>query len=71
MTKNLLLSAKRKKSTAYKDRYYNPYKIGQSLYERGYGLSDIWSAVNRDSDVDEAVRGYNDAKAKNELQSAV
>jgi hypothetical protein len=47
-----------------KDRYYSPYKIGKRLYKDGYGISDIWSAVQSDADMEEAFRGYNEAKAK-------
>ena len=43
-------------------RYYNPYKIGRALYRFGFGISDIWSAVKSDEDMDEALRGYTDAK---------
>lgn len=45
---------------------YSPYNIGKKLYNDGYGVSDIWSAVRKDSDMDEAWRGYIDAKAKDE-----
>jgi hypothetical protein len=40
------------------DRYYNPYKIGYALYKDGYGISDMWSVVRSDADLNEAMRGY-------------
>lgn len=46
------------------DRYYNPYKIGKRLYKDGYGISDLWSAVKSDADLEEAMRGYTDAQKR-------
>lgn len=43
---------------------YNPYLIGRNLFLEGRGVSDIWAAVNRDADLDEAFRGYKEAKLK-------
>ena len=45
----------------FKDRYYNPYKVGKRLYKDGFGISDIPGAVKSDSDIEEAMRGYTDA----------
>lgn len=50
------------------DRYYNPYKIGKRLYKDGYGISDIWSSVKHDKDMEEAYRGYTETKAKDEAR---
>jgi len=47
-----------------KDRYYDPYKIGYNLYRDGHGISDLWSAVREDADLEEAMRGYTDARAE-------
>jgi hypothetical protein len=44
------------------DRYYNPYRIGYRLYKNGYGISDLVGAVKQDSDLEEAMRGYTDAR---------
>ena len=49
-----------------KKRYYNPYKIGKSLFEDGYGISDIYGAVKRDEDMEEAFKGYMDAMKRKE-----
>lgn len=38
-----------------------PYQIGQSIYKRGLGISDLWGAVSHDSELEEAQRGYDDA----------
>ena len=34
-----------------------PFQIGQRLAREGQGISAIWGAVERDSDMDECVRG--------------
>jgi hypothetical protein len=52
----------------FKDRYYNPYKIGKRLFKDGYGISDIASAVKCDTDIEEAHRGYIDAQARADLK---
>jgi hypothetical protein len=44
------------------DRYYDPYRIGYKLYRDGKGISDLWGAVKADSDLEEAMRGYTDAR---------
>lgn len=41
-----------------------PYEIGERLYMCGAGISDIWSSVEKDSDMDQAFRGYTDAMKK-------
>jgi len=47
-----------------KDRYYDPYKIGYNLYRDGGGISHIPGAVREDADIEEAMRGYTDARAE-------
>ena len=39
----------------------SPYQIGKKLYMDKFGISDIWAAIARDSDFDEAYKGYMDA----------
>ena len=38
-----------------------PYQIGKRLFRDGHGISSIWGAVERDADMDECHRGYDDA----------
>jgi hypothetical protein len=38
--------------------HLSPYQIGRNLYREGKGVSDIWSAVAEDTDMDECLRGY-------------
>jgi hypothetical protein len=45
-----------------KDRYYDPYRIGYRLYRDGHGISALCGAVKQDSDLEEAMRGYTDAR---------
>lgn len=42
--------------------FSTPYEIGRRLFNEGYGVSDIWGAVKLDSDMEEAQRGYDEAK---------
>jgi hypothetical protein len=41
-----------------------PYEVGERLYMCGSGVSDIWASVKKDSEMDEAFRGYTDAMKK-------
>ena len=43
-----------------------PYEIGARLARQGHGISAIWGAVQSDSDMAEAQRGYENALAKPE-----
>ena len=52
-----------------KDRYYNPYRIGKRLYWDGYGASHVIGAVKSDADIDEAMKGFMDAKALDETRN--
>mgnify|MGYP006269949879 CR=1 FL=1 len=45
-----------------RDRYYNPYRIGYKLYKDGHGISSLIGSVKQDSDLEEAMRGYTDAR---------
>jgi NTP pyrophosphatase (non-canonical NTP hydrolase) len=35
-----------------------PFDIGYALYAKGGGISDLWSVVKQDSDLEEAHNGY-------------
>jgi hypothetical protein len=39
-----------------------PYKVGQRLYREGKGISDIPTAVYSDSDIADALHGYETAR---------
>lgn len=45
-----------------RDRYYNPYRIGYQTYRDGNGISALIGAVRHDCDLEEAMRGYTDAR---------
>jgi hypothetical protein len=48
-----------------------PYEIGARLARQGHGISAIWGAVQSDSDMAEAQRGYENALAEQEPSEAV
>lgn len=52
------------------DRYYKPYNVGKTLFEQGYGISDIIGAVKQDCDMEEAFRGYMEAMKLKESKEA-
>jgi hypothetical protein len=45
-------------------KHESPYEIGKRLYKTGFGISDLWGAVENDEELAEAQRGYDDAEAK-------
>lgn len=51
--------------------YYDPYDVGRKLYRDGRGISDIWSAVQKDEDLDEAFRGYKSEQKTAELLETI
>ena len=45
-----------------------PFQIGADTYWKGLGISDLWSAVSHDSEMDEAQRGYDWARNKGKVE---
>lgn len=41
----------------------SPFNIGYDVFRNGGGISSLWGAVGHDSELDEAHRGYETAKA--------
>ena len=48
-----------------------PFQIGVRLFKDGGGISDLWSAVKHDTDLEEAHRGFMFAKDNGEMMNEI
>lgn len=60
----VLTSGKKPNKQADLDSPERPYEVGARLAREGHGISAIWGAVQSDSDMEEAQRGYENVLAE-------